>query len=131
MGPVFQEVVNVKERLGSWIRCQHGWLPLAIGGQPVFELFAEVQQRPVQEVATEGTSWGHQFWLPRVQGGLADTWTWFLVRTSCRWTFSFATSSPRLALSLAAMSGISLWVAMSVARMLFRGWWWSLPSFRL
>ena len=49
MGPVFQEVVDVvdraeesnvfrifqsgalQERVGSWIRCQNGWLPLAIG----------------------------------------------------------------------------------------------------
>eukprot|EP00439_Symbiodinium_sp_Y106_P085046 s1339_g27.t1 len=132
MGPVFQEVVDVVERVGSWIRCQNGWLPLAIGGQPVFELFADfaekARRQTVQAQAPESEAGSSP---PPWFGGLLDTWTWFLVRTSCRWGFSFATSSPRLTLSLAAMSGISLWVTVSVARMMLRAWWWSLPSLRL
>ncbi|CAE7659065.1 DNAJB8, partial [Symbiodinium necroappetens] len=129
MGPVFQEVVDAVERVGTWIRCQNGWLPLAIGGQPVFELFAdftEKERRQTVQVQASDSEGSPPPWL-----GFLDTWTWFLVRTSCRWGFSFATSSPRLTLSLAAMSGISLWVTVSVARMMLRGWWWSLPSLRL
>ncbi|CAE7483394.1 DNAJB8, partial [Symbiodinium pilosum] len=128
MGPIFQEVVDVTERLGNWIRCANGWLPLSIGGQPVFELFAEAKQRPHQVQAEDaGSHLGKTLWP---FGGLADTWTWFLVRTSCRWGFSFATSSPKLTLSLVVLSGISLSVSAFMARIMFRAWWYSLPSLR-
>ncbi|CAK9006370.1 DnaJ homolog subfamily B member 8 (mDj6) [Durusdinium trenchii] len=120
-GPVFQEIIAVEERVGEWIRCDKGWLPLSIGGQPVFELYAErtfVQiNDDVQKEENEG-------------GSVRNSWLWFAVRLWGCWSYRLANRYPTLAVCLVSISCSTLWITLYFSRMMVRGWWSSFPSFR-
>ena len=92
MGPVFQEVVDavdraeeskvfrcflfsvwsLQERVGTWIRCQNGWLPLAIGGCDVYmfvpanESFQSISCDPA-EAGSQSSSFSRT--SPKRRGG--------------------------------------------------------------
>lgn len=114
-GPMFQEIVAVQERIGDWIHCEKGWLPLCIGAQPVFELFATLPNpEEAPHDAPEGPAW---------QCGRGSGWIWFSVCTFGRWSYMLVNRCPTLAVCLASITCSSVWVTLQLTRTLARGWW--------
>lgn len=59
-GPNLGDIVEVEERLGSWLRTSTGWLPLDVGGQPVFELLDELAPAALEAAARAAAAEAHR-----------------------------------------------------------------------
>mmetsp|Transcript_83469 Transcript_83469/g.259546 ORF Transcript_83469/g.259546 Transcript_83469/m.259546 type:complete len:425 (+) Transcript_83469:70-1344(+) len=106
-GPSLGDVLTVRERWGSWLRAEAGWLPLAVGGVQAFELLDEGGPPPRAEQAV----------APRPSEP-AQRWGWPL-------------ALPGLPFRLLTVLGASCYVSLRAARLLFRGWWRMWTSFGL
>lgn len=99
-GPNCGEVVVIEERLGGWLRCASGWLPLVLGDQPVFELLEDKQALPAAPTRP-----------PEPSGRLWDAWR--------PWQLALSSG----AVGLLAVLGTGSYVALRVSSLLVRGWW--------
>jgi len=110
-GPSGGDEVEVEERFGTWLRTASGWLPLAIGGQDVFELLGDLSPGALasavamarQQVAAAQAA-AKEAEAERRKGGL------------------FSLALPTLPVAFLTVLGSGLYVGLRASALAFRLW---------